>query len=636
MYRVSYQVSAVVLDEVVGKLLRKKVLQEAGLVAVDTTGGYVVFGPVWRPQDLPEGDTVLYGSVLSEVLQRFWESEEPPTADRRKPEDDECELFYQYNTARCPVEQALILRDELIAIMGSGGYELRKWLSSCPELLAGLPGEFHQDPHLFENPDNPNTLGILGVQYRPTHDVFTYKIEPDLLEKTWTKWSVLSTIARTFDPNGWIAPVTFMAKCFLQRLWLANLGWDDQLSGELLKDWLKFVTTLPGIVHIAIPRNKFNGNCARSSGYGQRKVAPVRTRWTIPKLELEGAALLVRLLNHVTCNLRGTINLDETVYAWTDSRIVLCWLQTSVHTLEVFVANRVSQITGSETPLVWRHVPGEWNPADCSGCRAPDLVSHPLWWGPQWLTESPQEWPFNECRAPLGPPDRGLRVNAGQLVPKPNPASLLERYSSLDKLLGVTGWIKRFVNNCRKPQAERNLTPVLSPAERNAALCSLVRVVQAEHFEEEVRLLRDGRGKLKGGMVRLNPFLDEQGKSSLSSVEVKPIQYRIVSSVANTTMFTELDCVWLLYCKNLMATAKLNAPYGTMARINGMALRMLTGELSAEHALDTMLYEALTGWTDLRCVDMFPRCSKVDAASVVMESILAPIRKSQSQAPVRS
>ncbi|KAI5645570.1 ABC-2 type transporter domain-containing protein [Phthorimaea operculella] len=162
---------------------------------------------------------------------------------------------------------------------------------------------------------------------------------------------------------------------------------------------------------------------------------------------------------------------------------------------------------------VWRHVPGEWNPADCAsrGCRAPDLVSHPLWWGPQWLTESPQEWPFNECRAPLGPPDRGLRVNVGQLVPKPNPAFLLERYSSLDKLLGVTGWIKRFVNNCRKHQAERNFTPVLSPAERNAALCSLVRVVQAEHFEEEVRLLRDGRGKLKGGIVRLNPFLDEQG-----------------------------------------------------------------------------------------------------------------------------
>ncbi|KAI5639058.1 pao retrotransposon peptidase domain-containing protein [Phthorimaea operculella] len=297
-------------------------------------------------------------------------------------------------------------------------------------------------------------------------------------------------------------------------------------SGTHTQDWLKFVTTLPGIVHIAIPRKlvpsvgckaTLHGFCdASERGYAaavylrtasstgtvhvrlvmaKSKVAPVRTRWTIPKLELAGAALLARLLNHVTCNLRGTINLDETVYAWTDSRIVLCWLQTSVHTLEVFVANRVSQITGSETPLVWRHVPGEWNPADCAsrGCRAPDLVSHPLWWGPQWLTESPQEWPFNECRAPLGPPDRGLRVNVGQLVPKPNPDFLLERYSSLDKLLGVTGWIKRFVNNCRKPQAERNFTPVLSPAERNAALCSLVRVVQAEHFEEEEGYVFRGR-----------------------------------------------------------------------------------------------------------------------------------------------
>ncbi|XP_049884150.1 uncharacterized protein LOC126379438 [Pectinophora gossypiella] len=107
------------------------------------------------------------------------------------------------------------------------------------------------------------------------------------------------------------------------------------------------------------------------------------------------------------------------------------------------------------------------------------------------------------------------------------------------------------------------------------------------------------------------------------------------SSAANTTVFyTELDCVWLLYCKNLMATSKLNPPYGTMARINGMALRMLTGELSADRALDTMLYEALTGWTDLRCADMFPRCSKVDAATVVMESILTPVRKSQSSTRV--
>ncbi|CAB3258162.1 unnamed protein product [Arctia plantaginis] len=93
------------------------------------------------------------------------------------------------------------------------------------------------------------------------------------------------------------------------------------------------------------------------------------------------------------------------------------------------------------------------------------------------------------------------------------------------------------------------------------------------------------------------------------------------------SFYTELDCVWLLYCRNLVATTKLNAPYGTMARINGVALRMLTGELPSNRALDTMLYEVLTGWTELKCNEMFPRCSKVNAASVVMDSLLQGHRK---------
>ncbi|XP_037869961.1 uncharacterized protein LOC101741272 [Bombyx mori] len=101
-------------------------------------------------------------------------------------------------------------------------------------------------------------------------------------------------------------------------------------------------------------------------------------------------------------------------------------------------------------------------------------------------------------------------------------------------------------------------------------------------------------------------------------------------SVASSDGFyTELDCVWLLYCRNLAATSKLNPPYGTMARINGVALRMLAGELSGDKALDTMLYEVFAGWTELKCDDMFPKCSKVNAASVVLETILQPAKKTQ-------
>ncbi|XP_075989842.1 uncharacterized protein LOC142985513 [Anticarsia gemmatalis] len=101
----------------------------------------------------------------------------------------------------------------------------------------------------------------------------------------------------------------------------------------------------------------------------------------------------------------------------------------------------------------------------------------------------------------------------------------------------------------------------------------------------------------------------------------------VASKQNNSEFYTELDCVWLLYCRNLVATTKLNAPYSTMARINGVALRMLTGELEANRALDTMIYEVLSGWTELKCNDMFPRCSKVNAASVVMDSIIQSRRK---------
>ncbi|CAG9790493.1 unnamed protein product [Diatraea saccharalis] len=85
------------------------------------------------------------------------------------------------------------------------------------------------------------------------------------------------------------------------------------------------------------------------------------------------------------------------------------------------------------------------------------------------------------------------------------------------------------------------------------------------------------------------------------------LQTSFEGGTANGSYYTELDCLWLLYCRNLVATTKLNAPYGIMARINGMALRMLTGEVPSERAIETILVEALSGWTELKCDHMFPR-----------------------------
>ncbi|XP_045453733.1 uncharacterized protein LOC123663035 [Melitaea cinxia] len=436
--------------------------------------------------------------------------------------------------------EALLLRDELIGILASAGYELRKWISNLPALLDGLPDDHQQDPHLFENRDNPTMMTVLGIQYRPVQDIFTFNVDLDS-PRTWTKRLVLSTVARTFDPNGWICPVIFWAKCFLQRLWTAGLGWDEPLREAILKDWLLFASSLPAINMISLPRamlppGKHTASLhgfsdASERGYAaavylrtvtmdgqvkvslvmaKSKVAPLRTALTIPKLELSGAALLARLLNHVMSTLCPSVNI-ATVYAWTDSQIVLCWLKTSVHTLEVFVANRVSQIQKSETPLIWRHVPGEVNPADCAsrGCMAPFLVEHSLWWGPEWLTRSESNWPRTPALDTVTLP--GLRTLAIEQRDHPfDPDFLMNRYSSLDKLLGVTAWIKRFTRNCRHPQ-NKCLEAFLSPQELQDALLHWVRSVQEENFENEIDILRKGKCKLSGAICKLNPFLDSAG-----------------------------------------------------------------------------------------------------------------------------
>lgn len=438
------------------------------------------------------------------------------------------------------VEEALQLRDELIAIMAAGGYELRKWLSNDARVLDGIPDEHQQNPDLFADEENPNMIAVLGMQYQPVADIFTFKVDLDP-QQVWTKRTVLSTIARMFDPNGWISPVTFAAKHLLQKLWTLGVSWDELLYGAVLDNWMDLIGSIEEVNRVALPRRilpagqykaSLHGFCdASERGYAasvymrtedsegrvavtlvmaKSKVAPIRTRWTIPKLELSGAHLLARLLSHVHKELAATVNIEKT-YGWSDSQVTLAWLKTAPHTLDTFVGNRVSQIQNIGVHIVWRHVPGEVNPADCAsrGCTAWELVRHPLWWGPPWLVEPESSWPVTTPIAPL-PNLPEVCVNAVNVEPEGDENWLVGRYSSLEKLLGVTSWIKRFIHNCRHPQGKQ-LSPVITSEERRASLLHWIRAVQADQFSAELRILRQGAAKLKGAVARLTPFIDSDG-----------------------------------------------------------------------------------------------------------------------------
>lgn len=59
------------------------------------------------------------------------------------------------------LETAISLQNEAIELLSKGGFELRKWTSNCPQLVANVP-ESHREKPLFISENNPlyNVLGI--------------------------------------------------------------------------------------------------------------------------------------------------------------------------------------------------------------------------------------------------------------------------------------------------------------------------------------------------------------------------------------------------------------------------------------------------------------------------------------------
>jgi hypothetical protein len=197
-----------------------------------------------------------------------------------------------------------------------------------------------------------------------------------------TKRTILSDVARLYDPLGFMGPVIFTAKVFIQKLWLLQLDWDEQLRESDQSTWINFRQQLQIINQIAINRRFFEFNeikevqlhgfgDASTIGYGgciyiktsdhndnhsvhllcsKSRVAPLKTI-SLPRLELCAALLLSQLTSKVLHAI--DIKFDKTVL-WSDSTITLPWIQSQSNTFKTFVANRVSEIQDLTSEYEWR------------------------------------------------------------------------------------------------------------------------------------------------------------------------------------------------------------------------------------------------------------------------------------------
>ncbi|XP_070162764.1 uncharacterized protein [Polyergus mexicanus] len=96
------------------------------------------------------------------------------------------------------VDNLLRIKQDIISILTSARFELRKWRSNGPGLGDHLSNE--SIVMLGE------ATKILGLWWNTDMDTFHYKLKLEIQQKI-TKRCILANIAQIYDPLGWLGPV---------------------------------------------------------------------------------------------------------------------------------------------------------------------------------------------------------------------------------------------------------------------------------------------------------------------------------------------------------------------------------------------------------------------------------------------
>ncbi|XP_067623897.1 uncharacterized protein [Eurosta solidaginis] len=459
-------------------------------------------------------------------------------------------------------EDLLLLCHQMEELLAAGGFQLTKWRSNSNRINCFIDkqsseGEAWLNAHM--------EASVLGLRWSPSGDEFAFAVQslPNINTTSWTKRSVLSITARIYDPDGLVSPFVINAKILIQKIWKERQEWDAVLPDHLKTEWLSIFSQIPLFNDLRIPRwigyaRRFTMNLHGFSDASMQalgaaiyatihtddgvksnillaksRVAPLRGE-TIPRLELRAAMLLSELMHRVL-NISRTQHHIEigTTTCWSDSMVVLSWLKRGERDLKQFVANRVRQISVNLPNCEWRYVPTDRNPADLISRGMPmrELMASQLWWhGPDFLQLPNVSWP----KAPEAMPEkvetevrmecrqtRRRRETTNKLLATINimcieSSSLLDRYSSMNRLTIVTAWVFRFTKNCRSTLTEREKLH-LTVKELEHALTFWIRREQNEFYGSDIEALERCAqkeqiveySKLSHSLGMLTPFVQD-------------------------------------------------------------------------------------------------------------------------------
>lgn len=535
----------------------------------------------------------LFGNVSSPAIATF--------GMRKTAEDGEekfgtaakefvCNDFYVDDglTSRATDRETIELLKNTQAMLATAQLRLHKVVSNSITVMEAIPvddrGKSVRDLDFRHN--SLPTQRSLGVQWDLQGDSFTFHIT--LPERPFTRRGVLATINSVYDPLGLAAPVILKGKLLLRQLVVmgkkgsdAPLGWDDPLPDELMRQWQSWRDALVNLEAVSVPRcyhPKDFGRVVRSeihsfsdaskdgigvvtylrqvneSGdvnvaflFGQARMAPLQPT-TIPRLELCSAVLSSQSVKKLLEELNLPIH--EVVF-YTDSKVVLGYIQNDSRRFYVYVANRVHIIRSISDPTQWRYVETTLNPADLAtrGVAAEHLKDARWLHGPEFLKEASPNSPstFEAIALDLQDPEVRSQVTtytADVVTVQGLGAERFSRFSSFTSLRRALANLIVMVkerkvasaDHAPKDQTEKighripseklpkRLPRPPSVTELMQAEMVMIRTVQNECFTDEMELLRgventEGRDRSrqrknllkKSSLYRLDPFVDSEG-----------------------------------------------------------------------------------------------------------------------------
>ena len=344
---------------------------------------------------------------------------------------------------------------------------------------------------------------VLGIVWDIEKDEFVFHFQ-ELIDEAFmlpaTKRNLLRISAKLYDPLGLMCPIVIQSKLLFQRLCIDKLHWDDTLPNEISKVWFNWLNDLRRISSFSLSRYVFtevtekvinvelHGFCDSSKrAYSatcyvraetsigvitklvaaKAKVAPIQAL-SIPRLELLSRVLLTKLSGAVKRGLSCVLTISKCYY-WSDSEIVLFWILGITKEWKLWVENRVNFIRDNTDINNWNHVPGNLNPADIPTreCLPSDVINNYNWWnGPEFLLSQKECWPkklINDTEnAVILAEMKGVKnvntniVGIDSYGKKKNNQDFnldklirCDNFSSHKRLLLVTAYIKRFINNLK-------------------------------------------------------------------------------------------------------------------------------------------------------------------------------------------